>query len=74
MGDKDDLKPLYKGFGKFLRDGFAGWRAVIFTGEPELGKETGLKAHKKHVLYNGPIRCELLHFNIHEDQSGSSIP
>jgi 23S rRNA (guanine2445-N2)-methyltransferase / 23S rRNA (guanine2069-N7)-methyltransferase len=65
MGDKGDLKRLYADLGKALRSGFTGWRAAVFTGKPELGKETGLKAHKKHVLYNGRIRCELLHFNIH---------
>jgi 23S rRNA (guanine2445-N2)-methyltransferase / 23S rRNA (guanine2069-N7)-methyltransferase len=65
LGDKSELKSLYTGLGKALRERFTGWRAVIFTGEPELAMETGLKAHKKHILYNGSIRCELLHFQIH---------
>jgi 23S rRNA (guanine2445-N2)-methyltransferase / 23S rRNA (guanine2069-N7)-methyltransferase len=65
MGDKDSLKILYSDLGKTLRTGFCGWGAAVFTGEPELCKEAGLKAHKKHVLYNGTIRCELLHFKIY---------
>jgi 23S rRNA (guanine2445-N2)-methyltransferase / 23S rRNA (guanine2069-N7)-methyltransferase len=72
QGDKGDLKFLYAGLGKVLREKYPGWRAVIFTSEPELAKETGLKAHKKHVLYNGSMRCELLHFNIHD--TPGSVP
>jgi len=67
MGGKDDLRLLYANLGQSLKEQFTGWRAVIFTGDPDLAKETGLKAHKKHVLYNGSIRCELLHFQIHGD-------
>jgi len=66
QGAGEDLKPLYGALGSALKTGFPGWVAAVFTGQPELGKETGLKAHKKHVFYNGPIRCELLHFTIRD--------
>jgi 23S rRNA (guanine2445-N2)-methyltransferase / 23S rRNA (guanine2069-N7)-methyltransferase len=66
MGDEKDLRSLYGALGKALKSGFPGWSASIFTGQPEMGKETGLRAHRKHVLFNGPIRCELLHFEIRE--------
>ena len=62
-----DLKPLYQALGVALKTGYPGWDASVFTGQPELGKEMGLKAHRKHILFNGPIRCELLHFHIHGD-------
>jgi 23S rRNA (guanine2445-N2)-methyltransferase / 23S rRNA (guanine2069-N7)-methyltransferase len=55
QGDKDGLKSFYAGFGRTLREKYAGWRAAIFTGEPELAKEMGLKADRKHVLFNGSI-------------------
>jgi 23S rRNA (guanine2445-N2)-methyltransferase / 23S rRNA (guanine2069-N7)-methyltransferase len=64
LGAREDLRPLYKALGNALKTGFPGWTAALFTGNPELGKEMGLKAHKKNVLFNGPIRCELLHFRI----------
>jgi 23S rRNA (guanine2445-N2)-methyltransferase / 23S rRNA (guanine2069-N7)-methyltransferase len=64
MGEKNNLRFLYAGLGQTLRDRFAGWQAAVFTGNPELAKEMGLRAHRKHVLFNGPIRCELLHFKI----------
>ena len=70
LGSGEDLKPLYRALGTALKAGYPGWDAAVLAGEPELGKEMGLKAHKKHVLYNGPIRCELLHFHIRGD-SGS---
>ena len=41
---------------------------AVFTGNPELGKVMGLRAHKMHVLWNGAIECKLLHFDIQESQ------
>jgi len=63
-----DLKPLYRALGEALKTRYPGWDAAVFTGQPELGKEMGLKAHRKHILFNGPIRCELLHFHIHGER------
>ena len=70
LGSGQDLRPLYRALGMALKAGYPGWDAAVLMGEPELGKEMGLKAHRKHVLFNGPIRCELLHFHIRGD-SGS---
>ncbi len=64
LGAGKDLKLLYRSLGEALKTRYRGWDAAVFTGQPELGKEMGLKAHKKHILFNGPIRCELLHFHI----------
>jgi 23S rRNA (guanine2445-N2)-methyltransferase / 23S rRNA (guanine2069-N7)-methyltransferase len=47
-----------------LKRCYEGWRAAVFTGNPELGKVMGLRAHKMHVLYNGAIECKLLHFEV----------
>jgi len=47
---------------------FAGWRAAVFTGEPELGKRMGLRAHRANVFYNGSIECRLLQFSVEPDR------
>ncbi len=36
----------------------------MFTGNPDLGKHMGLRAQRYHSLYNGPIECRLLHFEV----------
>ena len=36
----------------------------MLTGNPPLGLELGLKAKRTHTLYNGPIECRLLRFDV----------
>jgi 23S rRNA (guanine2445-N2)-methyltransferase / 23S rRNA (guanine2069-N7)-methyltransferase len=64
MGEAADLVALYKELGDALKRCYAGWRAAIFTGNSELGKELGIRARRMHTLYNGAIECKLLHFDI----------
>ena len=60
----EDLAGLYQSLGALLRTQFEGWRAAVLTGNPELGKRMGLRAQRFHTLYNGPIECRLLHFEV----------
>lgn len=64
LGADSDLSALYAQLGAVLREGFSGWRAAVFTGNPELGRHLGLRALRTHRLYNGPIECQLLHFEV----------
>lgn len=64
LGEIESLKLLYAHLGERLRNEFQGWRAAIFTGNPELGKQMGLRAEKKYKLFNGTIASELLLFAI----------
>ena len=66
MGEKAEMFPLYARLGQVLKDNFAGWQAHLFTHDAELGKATGLRATKKHVLYNGALACNLLHIPLFE--------
>ena len=67
LGEVEELRRLYSFMGERLRGEFAGWRAAVFTGNPELGKEMGLRAVKTNNLYNGNIRCRLLHFDVRKE-------
>jgi 23S rRNA (guanine2445-N2)-methyltransferase / 23S rRNA (guanine2069-N7)-methyltransferase len=67
LGEKEDLRSLYSLTGERLRAEFNEWRAAVFTGNPELGKEMGLRAVKTNNLYNGSIKCRLLHFDVREE-------
>jgi 23S rRNA (guanine2445-N2)-methyltransferase / 23S rRNA (guanine2069-N7)-methyltransferase len=64
LGPSSEQPALYAELGTQLKTCFPGWRAAVFTGNPELGKSMGLRATKMHTLYNGAIECKLLHFEI----------
>lgn len=64
LGEKDALQPLYTQLAQTLKEHFLGWRAAVFTGNPELAKNMGLRARRYNVLFNGAIECRLLHFDI----------
>lgn len=64
LGSEDELPALYAKLGAVFKERFIGWRASVFTGNPDLGKHMGLRAHRMHSLYNGPIECRLLHFQV----------
>ena len=36
----------------------------MLTGNPPLGRELRIKAKRTHTMYNGPIECRLLRFDI----------
>lgn len=64
LGADDDLPQLYARLGAVLKERFVGWRAAVFTADPELGKSMGLRAVRLNTLYNGPIECRLLNFQV----------
>jgi len=67
LGEVESLKMLYAHLGERLRNEFQGWRAGVFTGNPELGKQMGLRSDKKYKLFNGTIPSELLMFSIDDN-------
>ncbi len=67
LGEVESLKMLYAHLGERLRNEFQGWRAGVFTGNPELGKQMGLRADKKYKFFNGTIPSELLMFHIESE-------
>ena len=64
LGEQRELAPLYARLGEALKTHFNGWQAAVLTGNPPLGLEIGLKAKRTHTLYNGPIECRLLRFEV----------
>jgi 23S rRNA (guanine2445-N2)-methyltransferase / 23S rRNA (guanine2069-N7)-methyltransferase len=66
LGESPELPALYRELGTQLKTHFRGWRAAVFTGNPELGKAIGIRAHRMHTLWNGAIECKLLHFEVAE--------
>nr|WP_010130575.1 bifunctional 23S rRNA (guanine(2069)-N(7))-methyltransferase RlmK/23S rRNA (guanine(2445)-N(2))-methyltransferase RlmL [Microbulbifer agarilyticus] len=65
LGEQEALRETYAELGGQLKKEFAGWKAAIFTGNPELCHSTGLRSHKQYKLFNGSIPSQLLLFDIH---------
>jgi putative N6-adenine-specific DNA methylase len=60
IGDKQDLRPLYRALGGTLRARFAGWRVGLITNEASLAEATGLPfAPPSTPITHGGIRVTL---------------
>ncbi len=72
LGEADALQGLYALLGDKLRELYVGWQAAVLTGNPPLGRALKIKAKRTHTMYNGPIECRLLRFDVdpkHFEQS-----
>jgi len=67
MGKMMNLENLYNTLGDRLKQHYKGWSAGVFTASPDLAKKMGIRARKQYHLYNGPIPCKLLNFDIQEE-------
>jgi putative N6-adenine-specific DNA methylase len=65
IGDESKLADFYRKIGDTLKQRWTGWTAWVFTGNRPLAKRIGLKPSRRIVLYNGPIECRLLKFELY---------
>jgi len=68
-GDKlklEDIEQLYGDIGTRLKHHYAGCMAWIFTGSPEGARAIGLRPNRRIRLFNGPIECRLLGYELFE--------
>jgi putative N6-adenine-specific DNA methylase len=65
MGAEDDLRELYCQIGDVMKKRCRGWTGYVLTGNLELAKYIGLKASRRFVLFNGPIECRLLKYDLY---------
>jgi putative N6-adenine-specific DNA methylase len=66
LGETSGLEALYSGLGDRLKTGAAGCTAWILAGNRELSKRIGLKPARRVVVFNGPIECRWLRFDLYE--------
>lgn len=64
LGRNDELVDLYRAFGERLKHKFAGWSAYMLAGNLSLTRSIDLVASNKWKLYNGPLECRLLQFDV----------
>jgi putative N6-adenine-specific DNA methylase len=65
MGEEERLHGLYRRIGDVLKQRMTGWRAFIFTGNLQLAKHVGLRTKRRITLFNGPIECRLLEYELY---------
>jgi putative N6-adenine-specific DNA methylase len=65
LGEEEELKPLYRLIGDVMKKRCTGYTAYLFTGSSDLAKCVGLRASRRIVLFNGPIECRLLRYELY---------
>lgn len=65
MGEIEELAGLYRLLGDVLKQRCAGSTAFILCGNSELAKQVGLKASRRIPLWNGPLECRLLKYDLY---------
>lgn len=61
----DQIASFYRRMGDTFKQRFAGYTAWVFTGNLDAAKQIGLRPSRKVRLFNGPIECRLLRFDIY---------
>ncbi|MBO3270998.1 THUMP domain-containing class I SAM-dependent RNA methyltransferase [Hymenobacter defluvii] len=74
IGQESEMEALYKTIGDTLKAGFQGYDAYIFTGNLEAAKRIGLKTSRRVPLYNGPIECRLLKYELYQGSRKAARP
>jgi 23S rRNA (guanine2445-N2)-methyltransferase / 23S rRNA (guanine2069-N7)-methyltransferase len=74
MGAEAEVIKLHSLLGATLKEHFGGWQAAVFTGRPDLGPRIGLRAHDTFSMYNGPLPCKLLRFEVPESGTAPGKP
>lgn len=64
LEDRDAATLIHRELGKVLRNHFLGWHAAVLTGSVELGHELGIRAHRTHTIWNGPLECRLVRIEV----------
>ncbi|MCJ8166630.1 class I SAM-dependent RNA methyltransferase [Pontibacter sp. E15-1] len=62
----DDINLLYKNIGDTLKNSYQGYDAFVLTGNLEAAKNVGLKTSRRTPLFNGPIDCRLLKYELYQ--------
>lgn len=64
--EETDLKALYSNIGDNLKQHFKGWQVWVISSDFHALKHVGLKPSKKYTVFNGPLECRYVCFDIFE--------
>lgn len=60
-----DIEAFYQSVGDILKQKYEGYTAFILTGGKEAAANIGLRASRRIKLFNGPLECRLLRFELY---------
>ncbi len=66
LGDSDDLRPLYKGIGDFMKQDCPGKTGFVFTANMKLAKKIGLRSSSKTTFFNSTLECKLFEYELYK--------
>lgn len=61
----DDANAFYRMIGDTLKKNYNGYKAWILSGNKDAIKNVGLKAARRHTLYNGPVDCKFYQYELY---------
>jgi putative N6-adenine-specific DNA methylase len=65
LGNASELGATYRTLGDVLKRRFKGWTAYILSGNKELTQQIGLRSSRRVPLFNGPLPCTLLKYELY---------
>ncbi|MCU0432664.1 MAG: THUMP domain-containing protein [Bacteroidia bacterium] len=63
---QDDVAALYKQIGDTLKKKYSGYQAWMITSNPDGLKAVGLRPSRKIALWNGPLECRFVRYDLYE--------
>jgi putative N6-adenine-specific DNA methylase len=66
----EEAAPFYRALGTALRERFPGWVCWLLSGNALVTRELHLKASRRIPLWNGPIECRLLRYEVRPPGEG----
>lgn len=63
---KDDIVAFYKTIGDIMKQHFSGFEAWLISSDMDALKHIGLKPSAKYKVFNGPLECRFVKFNLYE--------
>lgn len=64
LEDTEAAAALHRELGNVMRRQFLGWTGYVLTAQGPLAKAVGLKPSRRMPVFNGPIECRILEFEI----------
>jgi putative N6-adenine-specific DNA methylase len=68
----DEINNFYHSIGDAFKQNFTNYDAFVFTGNLAAAKHIGLRTSKRISMYNGPIECRLLKFEMYKGSRKST--
>ncbi len=73
LGEESELVPLYESLGRILKERFGGYQAHVLSASQRLTSAIGLRQSRENTLFNGPLECRLLHFEVYAERKPPKV-